>query len=285
MIDSFISSWALFHNTYIAGWLIGLCLALVGVLVVAKDQIFIGAAISQASTFGLAVAIWAGSAAGGTLGEWLQSDGALSGMSVMFSVIAALATTFAAREGSRESHEAVTGWIFLLSSSAAILVVTRSPHGLEEVHRLMSSTIIGATTADVYIFGGLLMVSILVLLAYRRLILLLVLDPGTAAALGIRTRLWSVALAVWLGLTIGLSIRISGMLYTFGFLVLPALVAKNLCREVSFMFIVAPLLALLAGVTAFVFANHWDFPPGQMAVATMAALLPFAWIIRVSRFR
>ena len=52
MIQEFVASWPLFHNTYLVGWLIALLLALVGVLVVARDQIFIGAAVSQASTWG-----------------------------------------------------------------------------------------------------------------------------------------------------------------------------------------------------------------------------------------
>ena len=49
MIGRFLESWPLFHNAYLGGWLIGVLLATLGVLVVARDQIFIGAAISQAS--------------------------------------------------------------------------------------------------------------------------------------------------------------------------------------------------------------------------------------------
>ena len=40
--------------------LIGVLLSLVGVFVVARDQIFIGAAVSQASLFGIAVGMWSG---------------------------------------------------------------------------------------------------------------------------------------------------------------------------------------------------------------------------------
>jgi ABC-type Mn2+/Zn2+ transport system permease subunit len=46
VIQEFLASWPLFHHTYLVGWLIGLLLALGGVLVVARDQIFIGAAVS-----------------------------------------------------------------------------------------------------------------------------------------------------------------------------------------------------------------------------------------------
>jgi len=281
MIDSFFFSWDLFHHTYLAGWLIGLALSLVGVLVVAKDQIFIGAAVSQASALGVALAMWAAGLIGGGAGAWLGSDSALSFVAVLFSVAAALFTSLAGTKG-RESHEAITGWIFLVSASVSVLVVSHSPHGLEEIQRLISSSIIGATAADVWVFLGLFAASLLLVAWRRRLILLLVMDSATASALGVRTGWWSSGLAVWLGLSIGLSMRVSGMLYTFGFLVLPALVAKNVCREVQPMFIVAPLAALFVSVTGFVFADYWDFPPGQMSVALLAALLPLAWLGRGS---
>ena len=148
MIQEFVASWPLFHNTYLVGWLIGLLLALVGVLVVARDQIFIGAAVSQASTLGIALALGLGSWTATEALEWLHADAFLSAMAVVFSVLAALLTA-RGEAAAQESHEAVTGWVFLLSASGAILIVSHSPHGLDEIHRLLSSSIIGATQRNV----------------------------------------------------------------------------------------------------------------------------------------
>lgn len=279
MIENFLSSWALFHNTYLAGWLIGLLLSLVGVLVVARDQIFIGAAVSQASTLGIALAMWIGAWAGAGLRPWFRSDGFLSIMAVAFSVIAALITARGG-DGTGESHEAITGWVFLGSASLSILIVSRSPHGLEEIHRLLSSSIIGATKADVWTFGLLAGVAALSLCAGLRRILLFAMDPVMAEAVGMRIARWEALTSAWLGLAVGLSIRSSGMLYTFGCLVLPALVAKNLCREVRPMFLVSPLVALGTGTAGFVLANHYDYPPAQMTIALLSLLLTIAWLLR-----
>jgi ABC-type Mn2+/Zn2+ transport system permease subunit len=83
-----------------------------------------------------------------------------------------------------------------------------------------------------------------------------------------------------LGLAVGLSMRVSGLLNTFGSLVLPALVAKNLCREVGSVFLVAPLIALGTGAVGFVLANYYDYPPAQMTVALLSLLLLLAWSVR-----
>jgi zinc transport system permease protein len=277
MIDNFLSSWELFHNTYLAGWLIALALSMVGVIVVARDQIFIGAAMSQASALGVALAMWAASAIGAA--SWLGGDSFLSFIAVFFSVSAALMTSLSGR-GTRESHEAIAGWIFLVSASVSVLVVSHSPHGLEEIQRLMSSSIIGATGADVCVFTGLGAATALLLMKCNRHILLVATDPVMADAVGLRTRWWNAVIAAWLGMCIGLSIRASGMLYTFGFLVLPALVAKNLCREIRPMFVAAPIVAITAAVAGFVLANQFDFPPGQMSVAVLAGVLPLTWLVR-----
>ena len=162
-------------------------------------------------------------------------------MAVIFSILAASITGRGGETG-KESHEAITGWVFLISASLSILIVSHSPHGLEEIHRLLSSSIIGATAADIWSFSLLTFLTVFLILLLYRKILLFTLDPSMASAIGMKMKIWSLATSAWLGLAVGLSIRASGMLYTFGCLVLPALVAKNLCREVRHMFLVAPVV-------------------------------------------
>ncbi|MCM2356715.1 MAG: metal ABC transporter permease [Geobacteraceae bacterium] len=279
MIADFFASWELFHHAYLVGWLLAFVLSVTGVIVVARNQIFIGAAVSQASTLGIALALWLGGMFAGHGLHWLASAPFLSGMAVIFSVMGALITAGGDKAG-RESREAVTGWVFLFSASASILVVARSPHGVEEIHKIVASSIIGATFADFVLFlAAAVAAAGLAAVTHRRL-LLLIMDPAMAAAVGMRTRLWGGAVSVWLGLVVGLSIRSSGMLYTFGCLVLPALVAKNLCREVRPMFLVSPLVGVGAGVAGFVLANHYDYPPGQLTVVLLCLALSAAWLRR-----
>src|SRR5262249_31188202 len=137
--------------------------------------------------------------------SWLRSDEFLSALAVVFAVLAALLTA-RSKEGKGVSHEALTGWVFLASSSLSILIVSYSPHGLEEIHRLLFSSIIGATATDVWIFAVLLVITAITFAVCLRRILLAALDPETATAVGVRTRLWALGFALWLGLTVGLAI-------------------------------------------------------------------------------
>jgi len=268
MLSDFVEAWPLFRDAFVTGWLLAALLALLGVLVVARDQIFIGAAVSQASTLGIALALVAGDVLGVA---WADSDLFLTAMAVAASVAAALLTT-------RRSHadapsaEALTGWVFLFAASTSVLVVTRSPHGLEEIHRLLSSSIIGASLGDVVVFSGLLATAGLVLVRVHRPLLLLAVDPAMAAAVGVPVARWDAVLSCMLGLVIGLAIPTAGVLYAVGCLVLPALVARGLCREMRPMFVMAPAVAVGSAMVAFVVAHHYDLPPAQATVALLCVL-------------
>jgi zinc/manganese transport system permease protein len=277
VIESFLASWPLFHDVYIAGVLIALLLSLVGVAVVVRDQIFLGAAVSQASMLGIAVGILAGGLVVGTPLEWLESDTTHSVLGGVFAVAGSLAVSSAA-SGLRESREALTGWLFLAGASLSVLVVASSPHGMAEVSRLLSSTIIGANAVDIAIVSLMLAVTVVVVALRLRPLLLLLTDAETAQACGIAVARWDRLLAVWLGLAVAWSIHVAGMVFTFGLLVLPALVAKGLVREMRSLVILAPAFA--ASAAAFVLANWWDLPPGQVAVALLCVAQLATWPLR-----
>lgn len=82
---------------------------------------------------------------------------------------------------------------------------------------------------------------------------------------------------------LGLSIRVSEMLYTFGCLVLPPLAARSLAREMRGMLLLSPILALVASALGFVLANACDYPPAQTTVGLLCLALALAWLYRRGR--
>jgi ABC-type Mn2+/Zn2+ transport system permease subunit len=281
LIATFLESWELFQNAYLAGWLIAVVLAWLGVLVVARDQIFLGAAVSQASMLGITIGTWLGVGEPTDPHDPLHSGWLLSLYGGVFAVGAALLTVYIGGRV-RESREAVTGWVFLVGVSFSVIIAAHLPHGLEEVYRILASTIIGATREDVAVLSSMAVASLVALLVAHRTILLVVTDPDMAAAVGVRVARWDNFLWLWLGLGVSGAIRIAGTTFTFGSLVLPALIAKHLCAEMRQMFIVAPIVGCGGAILAFILADSLDLPPGQMAVAVWSAMLALAWLRRTA---
>ena len=271
MISEFLNSWSMFAPSYLAALFGGLLLSFLGVIVVARAQVFIAAAVAQASMLGIAL-------------DLLLGTGQPAAFAVAFSVMAALATGSRAQRGGT-SQEEITAWIFLVGASGSILLLAKHPNGLKSVQSTMASSLLGAAATDVITFGVLAVLGGGLALAQRRRLVLFMSDPVMAAAIGMRVGAWSLGLAVALGLGTGLVIRSSGLLFTFGCLVLPALVAKNLCREAGTMFLVAPGVCLASVLAGLMLANYHDYPPGQVIVTVLAALLVGAWGWREFRLR
>ncbi len=271
LITDFAGSWHLFANTYLSGWLIAIALAQIGCLVVARNQTFLGAAVAQASASGVALAIWASVVFKITMLEADEGDVAHPAHTVAAILVAVLASVVGLVRG--RIGDSATTWLFLMGGCVPMLLLAHQPHGLEEVNRLFASTLIGATTTDVWLFAVLTVVIVAGLFLWRRRICLVVLDPTFASAVGIPVWWWSAGLAVTLGVALGLSIASAGTLYSFGCLVFPAIIARSWCRTLAATFFMAPMIALVTAIMAFVLANAWDLPPGQMEVALLGIVL------------
>ena len=264
MMRDFLASWPLFYPSYVAALLIGCTLALLGVLVVGRRQVFVAAAISQASLFGIAAGVvWGGA----TASWWGVGAG-----------IAAAVGIGGRRSGHDARAEELTGWVFLLAASGAVLLLADHPGGTRVLQSASASTIIGARTPDLWMLGTLAALAIAVTIRTHRRLMLLITDPVMAAAIGLAPGAWNLATSIFLGLAAGLAIRVSGMLFTFACLVLPALAARNLCTEIRSMFLISPVIGVGGVLTGLALAHAQDLPPGQTAVAVQAFALALAWI-------
>jgi len=268
MLEEILSSWELFHLSFLAGWLSCLCLSLAGILVVAKRQVFLGAALSQASIFGISLVLVLEAVEFFGLDEEMISHGA----AVLFSLLGAGLVYFLARKG--RSHNEICSLIFLLCASGAILLVSGSPHGTDEVHSMMASSLLGATDHDVWILVGTFAVLLILgFWKYRELGLFLI-DSQTASAVGLSLRLWDFGSAAVVGFVVGFCLKVTGLLFTFGYLVLPVLAGRELIKRLSLLPMMSCLIAFSTCTLAYLITVVKDLPPAQVAVF----LLCLCWL-------
>jgi ABC-type Mn2+/Zn2+ transport system permease subunit len=264
---------ALFWDVWLVAVLLGAHLPLLGTLLVLRQQVFLGAAIGQASALGFAVGLWLGFV-GGPAGHALHDPRALAlglGAAAATGVLAMRALS--ARASGIEARSVA---IFLLGGSAAMLLLAEDPHGLEEVHRLQLSTLLGVAPADVWLAAATFGVTLLLLAACGRSVLLWATDPLTARVLGMRVLAFDLGIGVWLGVCIALAIHATGLLFAFGCTVLPVLLARECCGSLRGVLFAVPWIGGVGTAFAMVVAHGMDWPPGQVAVAAFAATLPFS---------
>jgi manganese/iron transport system permease protein len=288
MWAEFLDSWPLFKGAYSAGWLAGSLLAVWGVFLLVRNQVFLGAAASEMSALGVAIALVLGFSHPhhnrhgvhhghdhglDVAASWKEVIDGPAWASLLFAVATCLLAAWL--KGRKQSREATTGWYFLLGASLSLLLVSQSPLGKEEVEQALSSSLLGARGSDLTLLVVVAVFTIILLVLRFHDFFLVATEPGYARACGLPLRSWTWALYLLTGLAIGLSMHVAGFLFTFGCLLLPAMMAKSICRTVAGQLLAAPLICLAFNFAAFVMANHWDFPPAQFAVGLMTVGLPF----------
>ena len=295
--QEFEESYEFFPEIYQSGFLIAILLSIVGVLVVARNQIFIGAAITQTSTFGISIAL-------SIVGLEAMSDStgqARQDLILRYSIIAATICTIWAfvdksffsslfqklkipvspsKESAGKTKEDITGWLFLLSSAGAIVLVSNTPLGMEEIKKITLSSIIGAEASDVGFLAYLLTLILILTTPFINAIVLTFTDRNYAMSLRIPVTVIEFIFALLMGVILGTTLKISGTLYTFGCLILPVLVASNLCKNTRLLFILSPIIASTSAFLGFALGNYYNIPQAQLTIFLMCLLLPLAKVYK-----
>lgn len=274
MWNEFMSAWPLFGETYAGAVLLAALLGLIGVHVYARRQVFLGAALAQTSALGVTLALT--TAAWHPFGLHLHHTSWYPRVwAIACAVAAAIVMECASRRNER--RESLSGALFLFASATALLITANQPFGLEEVQRMLSSSLLVIGGAEVALYGALLAAAAIATVWGCDRMLLTALDPATASAAGLRVVGWQRGTAIAAAVTIGASIQSSGLLFTFANLLMPVLAATRLAREMRTLFLLAPALAALTTLLGLLLAHAGDYPPAQATVLLQTAVLVIAW--------
>ena len=234
-----------------------------GLHVLARGVIFADLALAQTAALGITVAFLAGHA--------IQSDAAYW-YALVFTLAGAGLFAGSRTRRARVPQEALVGIVYAVSAAAAVLVVDRAPQGSEHIKQLLVGSILTVTGDEVRALTLLYAVLGALLWAVRRPLLLISFDPDGAAQRH-AVRAWDFVFYASFGLVVTSSVRVTGVLLVFSYLVVPATVAALLTDSVRGRLLVG--WAVGVGVSAGgLFASYaWDLPTGATVVVTFGVAL------------
>src|SRR5216110_1891590 len=204
-------------------------------------------------------------------GHAIQSDAAYW-YALVFTLAGAGLFAGSRTRRARVPQEALIGIVYAVSAAAAVLVVDRAPQGSEHIKQLLVGSILTVTGDEVRALTLLYAVLGALLWAVRRPLLLISFDPDGAAQRH-AVRAWDFVFYASFGLVVTSSVRVTGVLLVFSYLVVPATVAALLTDSVRGRLLVG--WAVGVGVSAGgLFASYaWDLPTGATVVVTFGAAL------------
>lgn len=245
----------------------GLC-AFLGVQVVLRRIVFVGAALAQVSSAGVGLALCTG--------------GNPSAISLAMTLAGALVFSLKSFER-RVTRESLIGIGYAAGSACAVLLVAKSAHAEAHLLDVLSGNILTITPGQVWLMVFLSLAAVLVHFLFNKQFMFSAFDPETARACGFRSGLWDLLFFVILGTAISFAIRVVGTLLAFAFLVVPAVTALILSQRFAGIYSIAVGSAWLSTIAGLFLSYRFDLPTGPTIVAVSCALLIVAWL--VSRYR
>jgi ABC-type Mn2+/Zn2+ transport system permease subunit len=264
----------LFKDALYGALVIALACSVLGVYVVLRRIVFVGAALAEISSAGIALALWLSGRGWG---------GELTHHPVLFSLLFGLAGAlfFSVGQSGRAGvpPDATIGVTYAVAAAAGILLIAKATVG--EAHDIfLQGNILGITKTDMLVLLGIAIPVLLAHLLFYKEFLFVSFDRETARTLGFGVAGWNAFLYFTLGLVIAFSMQFAGVMLVFNFLVLPAVTGLLLARNMTGVFTIAIVSAVIAAVVGFTLSVPFDLPSGPAIIAASGVIAALAWLVR-----
>ena len=283
LLHEIFSPDSLSRNSVYVSLLIGLVCPLVGTYLVLRRLIFMGVALPQISSCGIAFAF--------ALHAWHlvphlegSSENALAlGGSTVFTLAALFILTLLQRRSSGLA-EARIGTAYVLAGAASILLLVKNPYGEHGLLDRLRGEIIAVSDTDLIMTAAAFGIVAVLLVVFRKEFLLVSYDPEMAVTLRKNVLGWDTLLFLLIGLTISMAVLSVGPLVTFGFLLIPPLIARAVARNMRQFAIIGCVVGVVSALGGFCLAIKWDVPAGPTDVALLGTIYLLVsvgkWLVR-----
>jgi zinc/manganese transport system permease protein len=231
------------------------CLILIhayfGIHVLERGIIFVDLSLAQFIGLGIACSLYLGHE---PHEQYLYS--------AMFAVIGAFLLSFSRRISRFVNIEAFIGVLYIFGLSASILVLDRTPHGLEELKSILNGNILWVNGRDV----------LQAFLIYALIGTFHFIFRKRFFALSYRGEysvIWEFLFFLSFALVLVSSVRLAGILQVFSFLVIPALIGRLYGNSPDKVLVGGWLIGLGASIFGLAFSYRLDLPTAPLIVSSL----------------
>jgi zinc/manganese transport system permease protein len=229
-----------------------------GTHVLARGVIFVDLALAQIAAMGQSVAFLLGAE---------PHDPSVYYWSFGFTLLGAALFSFLWDRNHSVLQEAFIGIAFSLSTAASLLLLANAPHGAEHVQGTLNGEALGwVTVKDIMIMGFFYGIVGAFLFINRKKLTLCSNNPKEAERQGISVKLWDFLFYAAFGLVVTSSVKISGVLAVFSFLIVPLVCATLLGRKGPTRLYWAWGIGLIVSSVSAVLSYNRDWPMGATIV-------------------
>lgn len=190
----------------------------------------------------------------------------------------AVALIGAVRSTSRVKEDAAIGIVFTTLFALGLVLISVTPSQTDLNHVLFGN-LLGVSRTDLLWVAILAAVVLATLLVKRRDLTLWAFDPTHAHAIGLNPAFLSALLLGLLALTAVVALQAVGVVLVVAMLIIPGATAYLLTDRFTTMLVVAPALALGAGVVGVYASYYLDTSTGPMVVLAQGAGFALVYLL------
>jgi zinc transport system permease protein len=253
---------------FAAGAIVGVLAPTVGFFLVQREMSLIGDGIGHVAFAGVALGyllgvspVWTALAAavvGAIAIEWLRARGRTAGDQ-------ALAVIF---------YTGIAGGVVLVSAAGALNA---------NLFAYLFGSILTVSRSDLVTIAVLGLGSLLAVVVLLRSLFAVSLDEEGARVAGLRVPLLNALVSMLAALTIGVSMRIVGILLIAALMVLPVIAAQRIAWSLRSTMALASTIGLASALVGLTVSYYADLPPGGTIVLTAAGFFAAASVLGIAR--
>lgn len=200
----------------------------------------------------------------------------------LLAALVAVGLIGAVREGGTVREDAAMGIVFTSLFSVGLILISRFP-SQQDLHTILFGSLLGVGDQQLIQVVVVATFTVVVLLAFRRDLILLAFDKLHAHTLGLKTRLLTGVLLVTLATATVAGVQSVGVILVVATLIIPGATAQLVTNTMRGLMAVSVVVALVGGVAGVYVGYYADLPPGPMVVIVQATIFAIAQLFAPRR--
>ncbi len=258
-------TYAFMQRGLLAGTMVGILCAVMGVYVVLRGMAFLGDALAHAILPGVAVA-------------YLFGGNLLLG-ALVAAVVVAMGIGFFSRQGTIKEDTAI-GILFAAALSLGVAIISSIRTYAVDLSHIMFGNVLGVSVTDLWLTAGLGLVVLLTIFLLYRPFMVISFDPVLAATLRLPTDLLRNVMLILLAVTIVISLQTVGVGLGAAMLVTPAATAYLLTKRLPSMMLVSAGLGAFSSIVGLYISYYLNIVSGSAIVLTATAIFMVVFLVK-----
>lgn len=231
-----------------------------GLHVLARGIIFVDLALAQIAALGVSVAFLMGWDVHGLYAQLTA---------LLFTLVTAVMLAKLRGIPDKTTREVIIGCLYVVATAAAIVILSRSSQGMEELKSIFSGNILWVRREEVVFLAAVYAALAALHAVFFRHFKALSFDEPAAPNNGF---IWELLFFISFALVITLAVNLAGVLMVFAFLIIPAFAASLLAQSFFARLALGCALAMVASVAGLWLSFAKDLPAGPVIVTVLGGL-------------